>query len=134
MVLARRASLRAKRANRHARGGPVRPAVYLAESYINVNQATPRTWYCAEDGPWGPKPSGKGPRFIIVPAMTTAGGVQGAPLVFQAKRRTGDYHGQMDWANVRRGLCRSFLPPMPAASRIVRDKAPSHNVDVDGVF
>ena len=134
MVLARRASLRAKRANRHARGGPVRPAVYLAESYINVNQATPRTWYCAEDGPWGPKRSGKGPRFIIVPAMTTAGGVQGAPLVFRAKRRTGDYHGQMDWANVRRGLCRSFLPPMPAASRIVRDKAPSHNVDVDGVF
>ena len=112
----------------------MRPAVYLAESYINVNQATPRTWYCAEDGPWGPKPSGKGPRFIIVHAMTTAGWVQGAQLVFQAKRRTGDYHGQMDFENFRRWFWRSFLPPMPAASRIVRDKAPSHNVDVDGVF
>jgi len=91
VVIARRAYLRAKRANRNAHGGTVRPEVYLDESYINVNHATPRTWYFAEDGPWVHKPSGKGPRLIIVHAMTTAGWVQGAQLVFQAKRRTGDY-------------------------------------------
>jgi len=78
VVIARRAYLRAKRANRSAHGGTVRPEVYLDESYINVNHSTPRTWYFAEDGPWVHKPSGKGPRLIIVHAMTTAGWVQAA--------------------------------------------------------
>lgn len=134
VVIARRAYLRAKRANRNAHDGTVRPEVYLDESYIHVHHSTPRTWYFAEDGPWVHKPSGRGPRLIIVHAMTTAGWVQGAQLVFQAKRRTGDYHGQMDFANFRRWFCRSFLPHIPAASLIVMDNAPYHNVYVDGVF
>lgn len=134
VVIARRAYLRAKRANRHAHGGTVRPEVYLDESYVNMNHSTPRTWYFAEDGPWVHKPSGKGPRLIIVHAMTTAGWVPGAQLVFQAKRRTGDYHGQMDFANFRRWFCTSLLPHIPAASLIVMDNAPYHNVYVDGVF
>jgi len=134
VVIARRAYLRAKRANRSAHGGTVRPEVYLDESYINVNHSTPRTWSFAEDGPWVHKPSGKGPRLIIVHAMTTAGWVQGAQLVCQAKRRTGDYPGQMDFENFRRWFCRSFLPHIPAASLIVMDNAPYHNVYVDGVF
>jgi transposase len=134
VVVARRAYLRAKRANRSAHGGTVRPEVSLDESSINVNHATPRTWYFAEDGPWVHKPSGKGPRFIIVHAMTTVGWVQGAQLVFQAKRRTGDYHGQMDSANFRRWFCTNLLPHIPAASLMVMDNAPYHNVYVDGVF
>jgi transposase len=134
VVVARRAYLRAKRANRQPNGGTVRPEVYLDESYINVNHSTARTWYFAEDGPWVHKPSGKGPRLIIVHALTTAGWVQGAQLVFQAKRRTGDYHGQMDFANFRRWFCTSLLPYIPAASLIVMDNAPYHNVYVDGVF
>jgi hypothetical protein len=133
VVMARRASLRAKRAKCRAHGGTVRPAGYRDARSINVNQATPRTWYCAEDGPWGHKPAGKGPRCISVHAMTTAGWVQGAPWVFQAKRRPGDYHGQRDCEHFRRWFCRSFLPPIPAASLMARDKAPYHNVDVDGV-
>ena len=80
------------------------------------------------------KPSGKGPRFIIVHAMTTAGWVQGAQLVFQAKRRTGDDHGQRDFEHCRRWFCRSFFLFMFAVFFIVRENAPSHNVDVDGVF
>jgi transposase len=134
VVIARRAYLRAKRATRHAHGGPVRPEVYLDERYVNMNHATPRTWYFAEDGPWVHTPSGKGPRLIIVHAMTTAGWVPGAQLVCQAKRRTGDYHGQMDFVNFRRWFCTSLLPHIPAASLIVMDNAPYHNVDVDGVF
>jgi len=134
VVLARRAYLCAKRANRHAHGGTVRPEVSLDERSLHVHHATPRTWDCAADGPWVHQPSGKGPRFIIVHAMTTAGWVQGAPLVFQAKRRTGDDHGQRDFAHFRRWFCRSFLPHIPAASLSVMDHAPSHNVDVDGGF
>jgi len=90
VVIARRAYLRAKRANRNAYGGTVRPEVSLDERYVTVNHSTPRTWYCAEEGPWVHKPSGKGPRFIIVHAITTAGWVQGAQLGLQAKRRPGD--------------------------------------------
>ena len=134
VVIARRASLRTKRANRAAHGGTVRPEVALDERYVHVNHATPRTWSFAAEGPWVHKPSGKGPRLIIVHAMTTAGWVAGAPWVFQAKRRTGDYHGPMDFEHVRRWFLDGFLPHMPAASLLVMANAPSHNVDVDGVF
>ena len=134
VVIARRAYLRTKRANRDAHGGTVRPEVYLDESYVKVNHSTPRTWYFAAAGPWVHKPSGKGPRVIIVHAMTTAGWVAGAQLVFQAKRHTGDYHGQMDCENFRRWFRDGLLPHLPAASLIVMDNAPYHNVYVDGVF
>jgi hypothetical protein len=36
------------------------------------------------------KPSGKGPRLIIVHAMTVLGWVPGAELAFEAAKRTGD--------------------------------------------
>ena len=134
VVIARRAYLRTKRANRDAHGGTVRPEVYLDESYVHVNHSTPRTWYFAAEGPWVHKPSGKGPRLIIVHAITTAGWVAGAQLVFQAKKHTGDYHGQMDFENFRRWFRDGLLPHIPAASLIVMDHAPYHNVYVDGVF
>jgi transposase len=134
VVIARRAYLRTKRANRDAHGGTGRPEVYLDESYVNVNHSTPRTWYFAAEGPWVHKPSGKGPRLIIVHAMTAEGWVEGAQLVFQAKRRTGDYHGQMDFENFRRWFRDGLLPHIPAASLIVMDNAPYHNVYVDEVF
>lgn len=134
VVIARRAYLRPKRANRAAHGGTVRPEVYLDESYVNVNHSTPRTWYFAEEGPWVHKPAGKGPRLIIVHAITTEGWVEGAQVVFQAKRRPGDYHGQMDFENFRRWFLDGLLPHIPAASLIVMDNAPYHNVYVDGVF
>ena len=119
VVIAHRAYLRTKRASRDAHGSTVRPEVYLDESYVNVNHSTPRTWSFAAEGPWVHKPSGKGPRLIIVHAMTTAGWVAGAQLVFQAKRHTGDYHGQMDFENFRRWFRDGFLPHIPAASLIV---------------
>ena len=102
VLIARRVYLRKKLANRDPRGGTLRPEVYLDESYVNVNHSAARTWYFAEDGPWVQKPSGKGLRLILVHAMTAEGWVEGAKLVFQAKRRTGDYHGQMNFENFRR--------------------------------
>jgi hypothetical protein len=90
VLIARRGYLRKKLANRNPHGGTVRPEVYLDESYVNVNHSPARTWYFAEDGPWVQKPSGKGLRLILVHAMTAGGWVEGAKLVFQAKRRTGD--------------------------------------------
>jgi transposase len=132
VLIARRAYLRAKRANRDLHGGTIRPEVYLDESYVNGNHSTPRTWYFAEEGPWVQKPSGKGPRLILVHAITVEGWVEGAKLVFQAKRRTGDYHGQMNFENFRRWFLDCLLPPIPASSLIGMDNAPYHNVYVDG--
>lgn len=134
VLIARRVYLRKKLANRDPQGGTVRPEVYLDESYVNVNHSPARPWYFAEDGPWVQKPSGKGLRLILVHAMTAEGWVEGAKLVFQAKRRTGDYHGQMNFENFRRWFIDCLLPHIPKASLIVMDNAPYHNVYTDGGF
>jgi transposase len=134
VLIARRSYLRAKLANRDAQGRTIRPEVYLDESYVNVNHSSERTWYFAEEGPWVQKPSGKGPRLILVHAITAEGWVDGAKLVFQAKKRTGDYHGQMNFENFQKWFVGSLLPRIPACSLIVMDNAPYHNVYVEGVF
>ena len=87
-----------------------------------------------QEGPWVQKPSGKGPRLILVHAMTVGGWVDGAKLVFQAKRRTGDYHGQMNFENFRKWFMECLLRRLPARSLIIMDNAPYHNVYVDGAF
>ena len=99
VIHARRAYLREIRANRADDGSCIRPEVYLDETYINKNHSQRLTWYQEEDGPWVNKPSGVGPRLIIVNAITYTGWVEGVQLVFEAKKRTGDYHGQMNWEN-----------------------------------
>ena len=134
VVVARREYLRNKLANRDSLGRAIRPEVYLDESYVNVNHSNPRTWYFAEEGPWVRKPSGKGPRLIVVDAITSDGWVPGARLVFQAKRRTGDYHGQMNYDNFRRWFTDSLLPNIRASALIVMDNAPYHNVYIEGAF
>ena len=70
VVLARRRYLRKKIANRNKDGTLKRPEVYLDETYINKNHSNQFTWYLEEDGPWVNKPSGKGPRVIVVHAIT----------------------------------------------------------------
>ncbi len=82
VVLARRHYLRQKIANRNSDGTLKRPEVYLDETYINKNPSTQFTWYLEEDGPWVNKPTGKGPRLIIVHAITNDGWVDGATVDF----------------------------------------------------
>ena len=40
------------------------------------------------------KPSGKGTRLIILHAGGEDGWIEGADLVFQSKKSTGDYHDE----------------------------------------
>ena len=134
VVLARRRYLRQKRANRNPDGSLKRPEVYLDETFVNKNHSGQFTWYLEEDGPWVNKPSGKGPRLIIVHAMTGAGWVQGAELVFEATQRTGDYHGQMNWENFSTWFSEQLLPHIPSSSLIIFDNAPYHNVVVEDAF
>jgi hypothetical protein len=67
-------------------------------------------------------------------AMTEHGWVDGAKVVFQANRRTGDDHGQMNFENFRRWLVEQLLPHIPAASLLGMDQAPYPNVYLDGRF
>ena len=134
VVLARRRYLRRKIANRNPDGSLKRPEVYLDETYINKNHSNQFTWYLEEDGPWVNKPSGKGPRVIIVHAITKEGWVNNAQLIFDAKKRTGDYHGQMNWENFSYWFENQLLPNIPENSLIIMDNAPYHNVFAEDSF
>jgi len=134
VVLARRRYLRKKIANRNDDGSLKRPEVYLDETYINKNHSDQFTWYLEEDGPWVNKPSGKGPRVIVVHGITVNGWVNKAQLVFDANRRTGDYHGQMNWDNFSKWFETQLLPNIPENSLIILDNAKYHNVFAEGTF
>jgi transposase len=134
VVLARRRYLRKKIANRHPDGTLKRPEVYLDETYINKNHSNQFTWYLEEDGPWVNKPSGKGPRLIVVHAITMNGWVENAQLVFEANRRTGDYHGQMNWENFSKWFETQLLSNIPSNSLIILDNAPYHNTLAENAF
>jgi len=134
VVLARRRYLRRKIANRNNDGSLKRPEVYLDETYINKNHSGQFTWYLEEDGPWVNKPSGKGPRVIVIHAITVNGWVDNAQLVFEANKRTGDYHGQMNWGNFSQWFETQLLPNIPANSLIILDNARYHNVFAESAF
>ncbi len=134
VVLARRRYLRKKIANRNDDGTLNRPEVYLDETFINKNHSNRFTWYLEEDGPWVNKPSGKGPRLIVVHAITVDGWVNNAQLVFDANRRTGDYHGQMNWDNFSKWFETRLLPNIPLNSLIILDNAKYHNVFAVNAF
>lgn len=128
VILARREYLRAKLANRNPDGTLKRPEVYLDETYINKNHSCRFTWYLKDDGPLVNKPSGVGPRFILVHAITENGWVDGAQLVFEAKKRTGDYHGQMNWDNFSMWFKSQLLHNIPPEAIVILDNARYHNV------
>ena len=134
VIHARRAYLREIRANRTSDGKCIRPEVYLDETFINKNHSQRRTWYPDEDGPWVNKPSGVGPRLIVVNAISNEGWIKGAQLVFEAKKRTGDYHGQMNWDNFSTWFSTSLLPNIPENALIILDNAGYHNVLDDERF
>jgi len=136
VIIARREYLRKKINNRKCTGVGcvIRPEVYLDESYINVNHSVEKTWYYTEEGPWVNKPSGKGPRLIIVNAITKDGWVPNAKLVFQAKLSTGDYHGQMNYGNFSKWFQEQLIPNIPPNSLIFMDNAKYHNTYAEDAF
>jgi hypothetical protein len=134
VILARRRYLRQKRLNRNPDGSFIRPEVYLDETFINKNHSNQFTWYSDEDGPYVNKPAGKGERLIIVNAITHEGWVKNAQLVFQAKKKTGDYHGQMDWGNFSQWFTNQLLPNIAENSIIIMDNAGYHNVTEENSF
>lgn len=131
IVVARQHYLRKMRHNRILGKGLIRPEVYLDESYVNKNHSNDFVWYSNEDGPWIQKPTGKGERLIIMNAITRDGWVPEAKVVFKSTRKTGDYHGQMNWDLFQKWFVEQLLPNIPSQSIIVMDNAPYHNVLAD---
>jgi transposase len=127
IIALRQKYLRRIRANRDSRGFPIKPEIYLDESYVNKNHSNDFIWYSGEEGPWVQKPTGKGERLIIVNAISSGGWVSGAKLVFQAKRKTGDYHGQMDSELFQKWFSEKLIPNIPDKSLIIMDNASYHN-------
>ncbi|VEN73178.1 transposase [Candidatus Desulfarcum epimagneticum] len=130
VVAARQRYLREMRDNRvpGKSADTIRPEVYLDESYVNKNHSNNFIWYYGEDGPWVQKPTGKGERLIIINAITKAGWVPGSKLVFKSTRKTGDYHGQMNWELFKKWFIEMLLPNIPKKSLIIMDNASYHNI------
>lgn len=129
VIAARQRYLRRMKNNRLLnRNNTVRPEVYLDESYINKNHSNDFIWYSTEDGPWVQKPTGKGERLIIMNAITKDGWVPNAKMVFKSTRKTGDYHGQMNFELFKKWFTENLLPNIPKYSLIIMDNASYHNV------
>ncbi len=125
IIATRRRFLRRVRENRKSKK---RPEVYLDESYVNKNHSNDWTWYWSEDGPLIRKPTGKGERLIIINAITEDGWVPNAKKVFQSSRKTGDYHGNMNWDLFSKWFKELLIPNIPSNSLIVLDNASYHNI------
>ena len=130
VIAARQRYLREIRSNRIPGNDTdtIRPEVYLDESYVNKNHSNDFIWYYGEDGPWVQKPTGKGERLIIINAITKSGWIPGTKLVFKSTRKTGDYHGQMNWELFKKWFTEMLLPNIPENSIIIMDNAPYHNI------
>ena len=129
VIAARQRYLRKKRDNRTSGidTDTIRPEVYLDESYVNKNHSNDFIWYSDEDGPWVQKPTGKGERLIIINAITKFGWVSGSKLVFKSTRKTGDYHGQMNWDLFKKWFTEMLLANISKNSLIIMDNASYHN-------
>ncbi len=127
VIAARQRYLRKKRNNRSSGLETIRPEVYLDESYVNKNHSNDFIWYSGEDGPWVQKPTGKGERLIIINAITKSGWIPGAKIVFKSTRKTGDYHGQMNWDLFKKWFVEMLLENIAPNSLIIMDNASYHN-------
>lgn len=78
-------------------------------------------------------PSGKGGRLIVLHAGSAEGFVDGAALVFRAKKGAGDYHAEMDAARFQKWFVEQLLPNIKPRSVIVMDNASYHSAQVEKV-
>ena len=72
--------------------------------------------------------SGKGERLIIMNAITRDGWVPNAKTVFKSTKKTGDYHGQMNFKLFSKWIEEKRIPNIPDNSLIVMDNASYHNL------
>lgn len=112
-----------------------RRVVYVDETWFTTRMHHNKEWVdtsqFATSATYSRKvPPGEGERFVVVAAGTTDGFVEEAFLCFPAKKKkkkSGDYHGEMNGNLFLRWLTSKLLPALPEPSVLVLDNAPYHN-------
>ena len=116
-----------------------RPVVYLDETWANSNIGKVRTWVEPDDKVKGGtkggfrKPSGKGSRLIVLHAGSENDWVDGADLVFQSKKTTGDYHDEMNATTFEEWFHDKLIPNIQPNSLIVMDNASYHSRRLESI-
>ena len=119
-----------RRMRRNRREG--RPVVYTDETWANAHDGHEKTWVEPDEVTGGTKggvrkPTGKGSRLIILHAGGENGWIDGADLVFQSKKSTGDYHDEMNSERFEEWFRDQLLPNLQPSSLIVMDNASYHS-------
>lgn len=105
--------------------------VYLDESFLHHHHGGQYSWFSEND--FVERMSGKGRRWCFIHAMQESGLIDGAFLVFEAKKSKGDYHGQFDGEVFHRWFKEQLLPNLLRRSLIVLDRCSFHTISRDGI-
>ena len=106
--------------------------VYLDESFLHHHYGAQFSWF--SDGDFAERSSGKGRRWCFVHALTEEGLIEGALLIFEAKKSRGDYHQQFDHKVFQKWFREQLLPNLSKRCLIVMDRCPFHMVCKDPVI
>lgn len=103
-----------------------RAIYYTDETWANKNMRPGRVWTDMSSRARLDVPSGKGARIIISHfGSRETGRVTGAGLLFKVKKKTGDYHGEMNSDVWLKWLATKVLPKI-CGGVLVIDRAPYH--------
>lgn len=102
--------------------------VYLDESFIHHYHGNQFSWFNDDLGDYLERPAGKGRRWCFIHAMSATGLVAGAWQIFEAKKRTGDYHQMFNAYRFQHWWQEQLLPNLPTRCVIVMDRVPFHLV------
>ncbi|XP_054287688.1 uncharacterized protein LOC129003422 [Macrosteles quadrilineatus] len=121
-----------------------RNIVFMDETWVNVGQATSKIWkdqtiktpkdaFLAGLTTGLKDPTQRGPRFVIVHAGGENGFVEGAQLVFLAKKGTADFHAEMDADTYEKWFVEQLVPNVPPGTVVVIDNASYHSRKLEKV-
>lgn len=105
--------------------------IYLDESYLHHHHGAQFSWFIETD--FVERLSGKGRRWCFIHAMQQAGLIDGAWLIFEAKKGTGDYHKHFDHALFFHWFTEQLLPHLPPRCLIILDRCSFHRVARDPI-
>ncbi|CAH1381968.1 unnamed protein product, partial [Tenebrio molitor] len=88
-----------------------RPCVYLDETWVFANGTVRRSWQ-DEDVRSVKKITGEGDRYIVVNAGNSHGFIEGAGLIFKSKKKSLDYHSEMNAETFEEWLQDKLLPAL----------------------
>jgi len=106
--------------------------VYVDESFLHHHYGAQFSWF--SDGDFVERSAGKGRRWCFIHALTEAGLVEGALLMFEAKHSHGDYHQQFDHQVFQQWFQKQLLPHLPKRCLLVMDRCPFHMVGKDAII